>query len=116
MLYITTHYILVYLYYPQGSLGLLIRSPASSCCFYQKTCFVPSGVTSAVYMLCCPLLKVYTAPMLFINKPLLNIVNIHDYMGSYRLHKPLCIPQFVFILMLYTMFYVQLCYTVQIGK
>ena len=35
-------------------------------------------------------------------------------MGRYRLHKPLCIPQFVFILMLYTMFYVQLCYTVQI--
>ena len=27
-------------------------------------------------------------------------------MGRYRLHKPLCIPQFVLILMLYTMFYV----------
>ena len=26
-------------------------------------------------------------------------------MGRYRLHKPLCIPQFVFILMLYTMLY-----------
>ena len=51
----------------------------------------------------------------------INIVNIHvhvylDSMGRYRLHKPLCIPQFVFILMLYTMFYVHLCYTVQIGK
>ena len=31
-------------------------------------------------------------------------------MGRYRLNKPLCIPQFVFILLLYTMFYVQLCY------
>ena len=37
-------------------------------------------------------------------------------MGRYRLPEPLCIPQFVLILMLYIMFYVHLCFTVQIEK
>ena len=37
-------------------------------------------------------------------------------MGRYRLQKPLCIPQFVLIVMLYIMFYANLCYTVQIEK